>query len=152
MENQDLNIFETGLNERSKAYLLETTRWTKFLAIIGFIFLGLFLIVAIALMTMGSVLSSQLAGMGSNFGNYMGIGMGLIYILIIALYIYPIVCLMQFSSKMKRGIHTNDSEMISEGFRCQKNMFKFIGIFTIVLLSFYLLMFVIGGIGAALAA
>ena len=150
MENQDLNVFESSLNERSKAYLLETTRWTKFLAIMGFIFLGLMLIAAIALMSMGSLFSSELSGMGE-LGGYFGVGMGMIYIVIIAFYIYPIVCLMQFSNKMKHGIRSNNSEMIAEGFRYQKNMFKFTGILIIIIFALYLLIFIFAGLGAAMS-
>jgi hypothetical protein len=146
MSEQDLNIFEGGLDERSKAYLLETTRWTKFLSIIGFIFIGLMLIVALAMFTMGSYVSS-FAGLGS----YFGVGMGMAYLVIIALYIFPVLSLLRFSTNMKAGIQTSNAELITEGFRHQKNLFKFMGIMTIVVISLYLIMIVFGGVMSVLA-
>ncbi|KAA5534899.1 hypothetical protein F0919_09875 [Taibaiella lutea] len=146
MSLQDLNIFEGGLDERSKAYLLETTRWTKFLAIIGFIFIGLMLVVALAMFTMGSYVSS-FAGLGS----YFGVGMGLLYIVIGVLYLFPILSLLKFSTNMKAGIQTSNIELITEGFRHQKNLFKFMGIMTIIVIALYLILIVVVGILGAIA-
>jgi hypothetical protein len=146
---QHSSIFENGLDERSKAYLLETTRWTKFLSIIGFIITGLMLLGAIAIMTMGSFFSSLLPGYSGLGAASAGIGFGLIYIIIAALYFYPIISLFRFSSNMKQGIQTNNMEMITEAFRHQKNLYKFIGIFTIIIIAFYLIIFLFFGIFAA---
>ena len=148
MSDQDLHIFEGGLDERSKAYLLETTRWTRFLSIIGFIFIGFMLILALLMLTMGSYFSSEFSGFGS-LGGYFGVGLGLAYILIAVLYLIPILSLLKFSTNMKAGINTNNAELITEGFRHQKNLFKFFGIMTIIVIALYLLIFVLAGLGAA---
>lgn len=150
MSDQDLNIFEGGLDERSKAYLLETTRWTKFLAIMGFIFLGIMLLIALAMFTMGSYAYSQLSGFGG-MGGYFGMGMGLLYVLIAVLYLYPIISLLKFSTNMKAGIQTNNGELITEGFRHQKNLYKFLGILTIITIALYLIVFVMAGIMGAMS-
>ncbi len=137
MEQHNLNVFETGgLDEQSKAYLLETTRWTKFLAIMGFIFIGLLIIVALAFLVAGSALSayssSGLALLGATGGS-------IFFLVIIALYVYPVYALWKFSTNMKSGINMANQEQIIEGFRYQKNMYRFMGILMIIVLAFYLL-------------
>jgi hypothetical protein len=141
MEQSDSNIFEHGLDETAKAHLLETTRWTKFLAIMGFIFIGLLIMIALAVMTMGSMFSSY-PGMG-NLGSGFGAGLGFIYFIIAAIYLYPIYALFKFSSSMKRGINTGSQDLITDAFRHQKNMYRFIGILMIIVIAIYLLAFIV---------
>jgi hypothetical protein len=141
MEQNDANIFEHGLDETAKAHLLETTRWTKFLAIMGFIFTGFFIIAALAVMTMGSMFSS-VPGMGG-LGAGMGIGIGFVYLVVAVIYLYPVYALFKFSSSMKRGINTGSQDLITDAFRYQKNMYRFIGIMMIIGIAIYLLAFIV---------
>ncbi|MFT4062108.1 MAG: hypothetical protein QM642_07100 [Edaphocola sp.] len=134
-------IFEGGgLDELSKAYLLETTRWSKFLAILGIISVGLMIFGGFIVMAFGSFATAA-AGMPG-----VGIGMGIGFLFVAFMYLYPIYCLFKFSSLTKTGIHTNDMATLAEGLRFQKNMYKFIGIVAIVVLSLYLLIFIFSGI------
>lgn len=151
MEQNDTSIFEQGLDETAKAHLLETTRWTKFLAIMGFIFTGLFIVIALAVMTMGSMFSSYpgmegLGGLGAGFG----VGLGFVYLIIAVIYLYPVYTLFKFSSSMKRGINTGSQDLITDAFRYQKNMYRFIGIMMIIVIAIYLLAFIVLiGLGVA---
>jgi hypothetical protein len=145
MEKHDLNVFENnGLDETSKAYLLETTRWTKFLSILGFIFIGFMILFLLIMMVAGSALSAYSPGM-ETFGV---LGAVIVMILLVAFYFYPIYALWKFSTNMKSGINTNNQEQITEGFRYQKNMYRFLGIVAIIILALYLLIFIFGGLGA----
>lgn len=146
MEQQNLNVFETGgLDERSKAYLQETTRWTKFLAIMGFIFVGFMLIAAILFLIVGSATSaysgSSLEALGST-------GLFVMYLLIAAFYFYPAYALWKFSTNMKSGINTDNQEQIIEGFRYQKNMYRFIGIASILSIALFLVAILFGAFAA----
>jgi amino acid permease len=148
MEQNDSNIFEHGLDETAKAHLLETTRWTKFLAIIGFIFTGLLVVGALLAITMGSMFSSY-PGMGG-LGSGLGAGIGFIYLILAVIYLYPVYALFKFSSCMKRGINTGSQDMITDAFRYQKNMYRFIGIMMIIVIAIYLLAFIVLiGVGVA---
>lgn len=140
MEQNNTPIFESnGLDETAKAHLLETTRWTKFLAIMGFISSGLLVLAALAMLVTKSYLSG------------IGIGMAFYYVILAGIYIYPVICLFRFSRLMKEGIHSQNQELITEGFRYQKNMYRFIGILMIIFLLLALLGVVFGGITAILA-
>jgi hypothetical protein len=139
------NFFST--NEIT-SYLLETAKWGKFLAITGYIGIGLVLLAAIGVMGMGMGGASQLVpGMGIGMGAF-----GMIYIIIAVFYFFPVYYLHQFSLKMKQGLMSQDPQNIAIGFRNLKSLFKFMGIFTVVILSIYAVIFVaalvIGAIGA----
>ncbi len=136
---QEVNIFESSMDETAKAHLLETTRWTKFLAIMGFIATAFIILMALFMLMFGAVLPSY-SGVGA-------VGSALYFLVMAALYFYPAWALIRFSSLMKRGINTNNQEMINDGLRHQKNMYRYLGILTIILLVFVLLMFVIAGVG-----
>ncbi len=146
MEHENTGLFEAGIDEITKAHLLETARWTKFLAIIGFITVGFMLIGSFVIMVSGALFSSALsttplAGLGA-------VGLGILYLVFAALYLYPIISLYKFTTSIKTGLQTNNQELINEGFRHQKNMYRFFGILTIIVLAFYLIIIIFGGLGA----
>jgi hypothetical protein len=136
MYQDNTSIFENILSENSKAHLLETTRWTKFLAIMGFIFLGLMFLGLISVLFSQSNVYNMAPGMAQ-----MGIlWMVIFFVLLIGLYIYPIIMLYKFSTNIKSGLLTNNTSLVETGLRCQKNMFKYLGVVTIFTLAMYVLM------------
>ena len=145
MEQQETGFFDTNLDNIAKAHLLETVRWTKFLAILGFIGTGFLVLAAISIMFMGNMMNQAIGGMWGTMG---AVGMGILYLVFAVVYIIPVISLYKFSTHMKNGINTNNQELINEGFRHQKNMYRFFGIISIIVLALYLLIFIFGGIGA----
>jgi hypothetical protein len=114
----------------------------------GFIFIGIFIVIALFIMMLGSTFSPYSSGL---YGMGLGIGMGLFYLLIAALYIYPVLSLMKFSSCMKRGLNSGNQELITEGFRHQKNMYKFIGVMMIITIALYLVGFLFMGVAGLMS-
>lgn len=130
------SLFETTLTETSKSYLLETARWTKFLAVLTFIFSGL-LAVGLLLMIVGG----EAASMTQSFAA-MGLVGGIIFcVIMLIIYLYPAIMMYRFSTLIKGGLLTNDQQMVDHAFRCQRNLFRFTGILIIVLILFYVLIF-----------
>ena len=132
---------------RSKEFLKETAKWTKFLAILGF--------VGIRLMVLGSLVmlfapSSLMSNGDFPFGGK--IFMMLLYLAFAVLYYFPISYLYQFSENTKKAIENNDNNAIRDAFEFLKSHYKFMGILTIILLSFYAIIIFIGLIGAGTAA
>ena len=68
---------------------------------------------------------------------------GIFYVLMALLYFFPTYYLFQFANKTKKGISNNSNESVEEGLVNLKSMFKFIGIFTVVILSIYALIFLV---------
>lgn len=134
------------LTAQSVIYLNETRKWTMFFSILGFVFLGILIIAAIFMASMFGTMAGNLPFKGS------GIVMGVFYLLLGVLYFFPIFYLYKFSKHSKTAIYSEDSEQLSLAFKYLKKHYKFIGILSIILLSFYVLAFLImsiaGGIGA----
>ena len=148
MESLDSNLLRDNtsfITGEVRQYLAESAKWGKFLAIMGYIGIGLMLLVAIGVMAMGSA-SELYPGMG---GMNMG-ALGLIYVVIAAFYFFPVYYLHQFSLKIKQGLNAEDPQSITAGFQNLKSLFKFMGILTIVILSIYALILVFA-IAAGLA-
>lgn len=133
MISQEHNTTPNLLSENSKIYLQETVRWTKFLAILGLIFIGLMFFASLFLWT------SNTYGHMSLFAK-VGVAWYLVFtLLMLSLYIYPVVQLLQFSVRVKKGLEQQNQLLVEAGFKAQKNMFRFMGILSIIALLLYLL-------------
>lgn len=143
-ENQSpsgLTISESAMN-----YLTETGKWTKFLSILGFIFIGLIVFMALFL---GTILSSLTGGQMDNWPNGMQGLFGGLYLIMGIVYFFPTFYLWKFSQKLKLAISTQNSNELNAAFSNQKSFYKFWGIFIIVAIGIYI---VIGVIAFVLAA
>ena len=132
---------------RSKEFLKETAKWTKFLAILGFVGIGLMVLGSLVMLFVPSSLMSN-----GDFPFGGKIFMMLLYLAFAVLYYFPISYLYQFSENTKKAIENNDNNAIRDAFEFLKSHYKFMGILTIILLSFYAIMIFIGLIGAGAAA
>jgi hypothetical protein len=135
IDNQVQDENSLVINEEINEYLSETSRWANFLAIVGYVGMGLLMVIAIVMMVglsrMGDMVGSRIPG---------GL-MGFIYIIFAVIYYFPVSYLHKFSREMKQGLSSKDMNSVSFGFKNLKSLFKFLGIFTIVILSVYALIF-----------
>ncbi len=130
-----------NLTPNGVGYFAEMRKWTLFLSIIGFIFIGLALI---AVLFMGGLMKSFIPTSGLLF---------VVPILIVAIvYFFPLYFLLRFSSVSKEAILSNDSLKLEEAIRYLKRFFKYIGIMTIVLICIYVIAIIIAGVGASMFA
>ncbi len=120
------------INEQSRKFILEIAKWARFLAILGYIGLGLAVLGIIIMM--GTTLGMS----GSRYGALESL-VFLLYLAIIALYFFPINYLYKAAVRLKSGLNSNEGDTLTSGFENLKSHYKFLGIFTIVLLSLYLL-------------
>ena len=122
------------LSQESKQHLNETRKWTFFLAIVGFVFIGLMVILSVS---MGAVLNELGDSSEMPFPTSF---IGAIYLVMGALYFFPIYYLFKFSTHMKQALVYKQEQNIEDAFRNMKSHYKFMGIFTIVIFSIYLIM------------
>jgi hypothetical protein len=149
-QNQQQSIFGLNVDPAISAHLSEAARWGRFLAIVGFIFCGLIIIIGlVALASVGS-LEREFGGRGSGFGSGLGAGLFVVYILIAVIYFFPCLFLLRFSNAMKIAIAANDQVQLTESFKNLKVMFRYVGILTIIILCFYALALIVGVLGAAM--
>jgi len=153
MENSTLdNDFNTPnelyIDGESRMFLKETAKWAKFLAIVGFVITGLMVLVGLF---MGTIMSEMTSGMGGEMPGYpVGMLSG-VYIVFAILYIMPMLYLYKFAAKMQVALKEDIQFEITSSFENLKSLFKFIGIFTVVILGFYVLIFLFGLAGGVMS-
>ena len=132
MENQSLE-----LDHQAFEALRESAKWSMFLAIIGFIGIGLMVIAAII---MGSVMAMiPDDGFGNSpFGAMKGF-LSILYLVIAAIYFMPVYYLYKYASGMKNALNVRDSNLVSNALVSLKQHHKILGIMVIVLISLYIL-------------
>jgi hypothetical protein len=145
---QEQEIFSIGVDETAKAHLLETARWTKFIAIFFFIMSALLvvlgLVVAVVLGNSNDTSNPVLALLG-------GVGLAVVYIFFVGLYVYPTWALFKFSKLTNAAMQTSNQQQFNEALKYQKNMYKYMGVLLIIVLALYGISFVLGVIGALMS-
>lgn len=136
MENTQSAEKQIVMTEEIKDYLLVTAKWSKFIAIIGFIGLGILILMGL-LMMFGLSLFHRL-NTGGPFTVPAAL-YGLLYIIFAGVYVIPVLYLYRFAVSMKEGVLRNDEYEMTNGFLNLKKMSKFSGIMTIVILGLYAL-------------
>lgn len=136
MEDQN----KLSLNDLAIQALRESAKWCMFLAIIGFIFIGL-MIIAGAVMSVAISSMPDDPALGQAMGAFGAIKgfIGVLYILIAALYFFPIYYLYKYAAGAKQAFISGNSEVLSEALVNLKSHHKFLGIMTIVMISLYIL-------------
>lgn len=135
-------VFELGIDETAKAYMLQTARWTRFMAIMGFVGTGLMILVAVFIAMNAEDFNrgfSSRAGADFDASYRVGYRVGTLicYLALIVLYLYPIICLFKFSKNIKAALLTNNTQQFNTAMKHQRNMWRFMGILMIVLIGLY---------------
>lgn len=125
------NSFE--ISEPSASYLRQITIWTLFFSVLGFIFIGLTFIAAIIIPIIFSVLEN------SNMPVNMAVMIGGIYFALGIIYIFPVIYLYRFSTKMRLALENRDGVNFENALKNFKSHFKFMGITTIAIIGIYIL-------------
>jgi hypothetical protein len=139
-EHSIIENFEMKLNESAKDFLKETAKWAYFLTILGYIGIGFMVFAALFASTLFSAMRNTAMPMGA-MGASFGIMISVVYMIIAALYFFPVYYLNRFASNAKAAFRDNNSETLAVSLRYLKSHYKYIGIMTLVVFSMYLLMF-----------
>lgn len=134
------------LNNQAIAFLRETSKWANFLSIVGFIGIGLVVLMALF---GGAFLASAASEFGGGTEAVGGAFFTIIYLLVALLYFFPVFYLFKFARNMKAALASKDEEALTKALEYMKSHYKFIGILTIIMLSFYTLIFLFGLLGFA---
>ncbi len=143
-ESSSFENFELHLSNQAKEFLRETAKWAYLLSIVGFIFIGLMIVLGIFMGTMMSTLETP--------ASIPGALLSVFYIGISLIYLFPVLYLYRFASKMKKAFAENNNEDLEEGFKNLKSHYKFIGVATLILIGFYAIVFLVGIFSAATSA
>lgn len=150
-EQEPVNLV---VSEDIRSYIYETSKWTRFLSIVGFMFSALMVMLAFSV---GAIISTMDAMVGAKNNPYAALGAGPLTIILLvtaALYFYPSFKLLKFSTSAKQGVLFGDQESFTIAISNIKSFFKFWGVVMIVVLAFYglaILFGIIAGVTASMA-
>ena len=137
MENYNENINDIPTIEVDRATqftLLEMGKWTKFIAIVGFVFIGIMVLLgsffAMMVRNMPGAEHNPIAMMG-------GVGMTIYFIFIAGISFYPLYALLKYATNMKAAVRTGSKELFTNAIVYLKNAFKYYGIMMIIILCIY---------------
>lgn len=118
------------LSEEMIKELLETTKWARFLAIMGYVGMGLLLLLALIMIVIGLLGLSR----GINLSAFGGA-----YLVLVVVYYFPVTYTNKFALLTKSGLLSNNAAEVAEGFKNIRKLYKFSVIMVIVIIVLYIL-------------
>lgn len=135
------------------SYLKAASPWIKFMSIIGFIGTGFMILAAIGILFLlpfiRNAISYEYAFVNSSFLlRSMNAALGVVYLAMGIIYIFPAKYLYGFSSKINLFLKTKDEHAMEHALANNASFWKFNGILVIISLAFVPLMFIFSIIAA----
>ena len=118
------------LSKNMKENLLSGAKWLKFFAVLMTISLALIACLAVCFIVFTSILTPELGSIG-------GISLGLLYFIIIALYIYPLIKTYNLVSHIRQGVNDYSQEGLEMATDDFASALRYVGIITIICLVLY---------------
>ena len=131
---ENMSVFRIELTHEAVNDLRKLTRWTYFLSILGFVYMGLMVVLGFSF---GLIMSS--------FGPRTGAPtppsflFGLIYVVIAIIYFFPILYLYKFSLRAKQSIQTSSTSDFTAALKNLTSHYTYIGILAVIAIAFMLL-------------
>jgi uncharacterized membrane protein YjgN (DUF898 family) len=153
MENlQENRKIEIG--QESLGYLNTTRKWTMFFAILGFIFLGLMLIIGLLAGSFLTAFTSKIPGAegveGVKLaGGFTSVLMFIILLVFAIIYFFPILYLLRFSTHTAKAVANLDQHEMQLAFKNLKSYWVYLGILVIIMLVIYFIVFIVAGASLA---
>jgi hypothetical protein len=135
------------LTENMLFYLKGASPWLRFVGIAGFIMLGLYTLIGLTMIIGVQSFGSVIPGWSGVAGVF-----GVFYLGFIVLMFFPVLFIFQFGNKIKSYVHTGNDEDLEQAFKNNKSLWKFMGILSIITLSFLAIAVLFGGIAAIIGA
>lgn len=132
----------TSLSPDDADQIHSTAKWARLVAILGFVFLGMLLLIGL---TMGSFISRILAMNAAMTGQVLpfdptmlGLLYGVIFLVAVVIYFFPTLFLYQYATRTLRALRSGfDPVQFSKGVGAQRSFFTYIGILMIILVGLY---------------
>jgi hypothetical protein len=139
MESTNQNI-KIELGPETIKHLNTTRKWAMFLAILGYIFIGLLLIIGIIAGTFLSAFKTGNSGAGIPESVII-----ILFFVMATMYFFPIHFLFRFSKFSAHAFETGSKEELHKAFKNLKSYFIYQGVLIIIGLTIYILILLISG-------
>ena len=128
---------ELEITDETSGYLIETSKWAKFIAISFYVLCGVAILLIFAF---GSTLSNSFGRFG---GRYQDQFAAIIFVVIIGAVIvgFTWYFLLGFANKMRSGIQSQNIEQVNAGLNAMKIHLIIIGIFLMIGIIYQLYVF-----------
>ena len=139
MENSP-EIKKLEIEDNALKDLNITGKWSMFLSIVGFIGVGLLLIIGLFAGVFLSVFSKE--------DSHPGFPEWLIYVIIVVssvIYFFPVLFLYRFSKHTSRAVNSLDKNELQKAFRNLRAYYVYTGILLIAVLVIYVTGFIVAG-------
>lgn len=143
-ENQAL--FSLTIDPGTKAYLNDTARWARFLAIVSMIILTLgFIFIVLTATVLDNATLVTIGGpsvkVSEGMANGVRISLVIGSLVMMGIAFIPLFYLLQFANKMKKALAMNQQITLNSSFHNLKRYFRFLGIIVIIILVLYACVF-----------
>jgi hypothetical protein len=128
---EDQSVVPDGIVEQLRG----TRPWVLFLAVMGFVGAGLMVLLGLFTFAAGSL--------GSGRDKLPG-AIGLVYVVLAALYVWPSLYLLRYGSAITRLVRDPHMERLGVALGHQRAFWKLLGIMTVVVMALYGIGMVVG--------
>lgn len=127
------------LNERSYYYLADIRRWSKLIAVFGYMIIGILILFGVFFGFFYNNPEIQSAP-----GAVSGITLMFVYLVMALIYLFPVVFLHRFASNLGRSLRSGNETELTRSFQNLRSFFRYIGILTIIMIALGILLFIVG--------
>jgi ATP/ADP translocase len=125
--------------------LRETAKWAKLLGILGYVGIGFLVLFSFFVKGIFEMLPE------TNMQQIPTSALSIVYFVLAGIYFFPVNYLYQFGKNMRRSLETEDQELFKGALKNLKSHYKFIGMFALVIVSLYGVLFLSAFIGFIIA-
>jgi hypothetical protein len=137
-------IKKIELEQETLNYLNTTRKWSMFLAISGFIFIGLIIVIGVIAGTFLTAFNTGESGLG--FSDSLMVG---IFLAIAIIYFFPVLFLFRFSKHTALAVKTLNKQELHKAFKNLKYFFGYIATLLIICFTLYLTVLILAGTSMA---
>lgn len=152
---QHSSLFSLTIDPLAKSHLLETAKWARFLAIVGFVFLAFAVLLGIySTVTVNRFEEDyrEMGGLGSEgVLSSAGTGVAVMYIIMAVIWFFPLLFTLRFANQIRNALQSNNQELLSTSFQSLKVCYRYLGIVTVIFLVMIALSLLFGIMGMALS-
>ena len=144
---QNQPLFSLTIEPITKAHLVDAAKWARFLAIAGMVLLAIALLFAFLTATVWANRDNMRFGIDGREGMELTtatrIGYLVFTIVALAVAFFPLLFLLQFSSKLRTALAANQQDDLNVAFQSLKKYFRYVGIILLIIVAIYALTFIL---------
>jgi hypothetical protein len=130
-QNTEQSLLELHVDYDGGNTLKETVRWARFVSIVGFIGLGLCVVLFLVFLAAGNAIWGYYSRFFPAMEAFQAIFM-VICLIALAIFAWVVILLYRFATLTRKGIETQDQTLFNLGLRAGKNYFLISGILAIL--------------------